>query len=62
MIAEDPLPREALMMKCPKCKGRMHSETYYNFVRSYDAWKCTSCGEMIDQTILVNRDRPPGLL
>jgi len=45
------------MMKCPKCKGRMHAETYYNFVRSYDAWKCTSCGEVIDQTILVNRER-----
>jgi len=57
MIVEDPSPREGLMMKCPKCKGRMHSETYYSFVRSYHAWRCTSCGEIVDQTILDNRER-----
>lgn len=35
----------------------MHTEKYYNFVRSYDAWKCTTCGEIIDPTILANRER-----
>lgn len=58
MIADNPSSREGLMMKCPKCKGRMHSETYYNFVRSYHAWRCTSCGEIVDQTILDNRELP----
>jgi transposase-like protein len=58
MTTKDSLPWGGLMMKCPKCKGRMQAETYYNFVRSYEAWRCTSCGEIIDQTILVNRERP----
>ncbi|WP_086003635.1 hypothetical protein [Pelobacter propionicus] len=44
-------------MNCPRCKGRMFSETFYDFVRSFDAWRCTSCGEMLDSTILVNRAR-----
>ncbi len=42
-------------MKCPKCKGRMYSEKFYDFVRSFDAWTCTCCGEMIDSTIAANR-------
>jgi len=44
-------------MKCPKCKGRMYSEKYYDFVRVFDAWKCSACGEVIDPTILANRAR-----
>ncbi len=44
-------------MKCPKCKGKMHTEKLYDFVRSFEAWKCTNCGEMIDPTILSNRAR-----
>ncbi len=44
-------------MKCPKCKGRMFSEKFYDFVRSFDAWKCTCCGEVLDPTILTNRAR-----
>lgn len=42
-------------MRCPKCKGRMYSEKFYDFVRSFDAWKCTSCGDVIDEVILTNR-------
>ena len=44
-------------MKCPKCRGRMYAEKYYDFVRAFDAWKCCSCGEVIDPTILANRAR-----
>ncbi len=44
-------------MKCPKCKGRMFAEKYYDFVRSFYAWKCTCCGEVLDSTILSNRAR-----
>jgi len=44
-------------MRCPKCKGRMYSEKYYDFVRAFDAWKCCSCGEVVDPTILANRAR-----
>lgn len=44
-------------MRCPKCKGRMHMEKYYDFVRAYDAWRCSVCGELIDSVILQNRSR-----
>jgi transposase-like protein len=44
-------------MKCPKCQGRMHSEKYFDYVRSFEAWKCPSCGEVLDATILANRAR-----
>lgn len=44
-------------MKCPRCQGRMFAEKFYDFVRSFDAWKCTCCGEMVDSTILANRAR-----
>lgn len=44
-------------MKCPKCKGRMYTEKYYDFVRTFDAWKCSTCGELIDAVILSNRGR-----
>ncbi len=44
-------------MKCPRCNGRMFAETYYDFVRSFDAWKCSCCGEVLDATILQNRSR-----
>ncbi|RLB72805.1 MAG: hypothetical protein DRH07_03525 [Deltaproteobacteria bacterium] len=47
-------------MKCPKCKGRMYTEKYYDFVREFDAWKCSACGEVIDPVILVNRSRNSG--
>lgn len=45
------------VMKCPRCQGRMYSEKYYDFVRSFDAWKCSCCGELVDSTILANRVR-----
>lgn len=44
-------------MHCPRCKGRMYTEKYYDFVRSFEAWKCISCGEVLDSTILSNRAR-----
>ena len=44
-------------MRCPKCKARMYAEKYYDFVRAFDAWKCCSCGEVVDPTILANRAR-----
>ncbi len=44
-------------MKCPKCKGQMYLEKYFDYVRSFDAWKCSRCGEIIDATIASNRAR-----
>jgi NAD-dependent SIR2 family protein deacetylase len=48
-------------MKCPRCKGKMFAEKFYDFVRSYNAWKCCSCGEMLDPTIVANRVRNQNL-
>lgn len=48
-------------MRCPKCKGRMHAEKCYDFVRSFEAWKCCLCGELIDPIILSNRARTQNL-
>lgn len=42
-------------MKCPRCKGSMFIEKFYDFVRSFNAWKCSCCGELLDATILENR-------
>jgi NAD-dependent SIR2 family protein deacetylase len=44
-------------MTCPKCRGRMSAERYYDFVRAFDAWKCHACGEVLDPTIMANRAR-----
>lgn len=52
---------EGETMRCPKCKGRMYAEKYYDFVRVFDAWKCSACGEIIDHTILANRARSRNL-
>lgn len=49
-------------MICPRCKGRMFTEKFYDFVRSFDAWKCTCCGEVLDSTIIANRARNNNLL
>jgi hypothetical protein len=46
-----------VVMECPRCRGRMFAEKFYDFVRSFDAWKCTCCGEVLDSTILANRAR-----
>ncbi len=44
-------------MKCPKCKGKMFTEKFHDYVRVFDAWKCVCCGEIIDSTIVANRAR-----
>lgn len=49
-------------MNCPKCKGRMSAEKYYDFVRSFDAWKCHCCGELVDSVIMMNRARSINLM
>jgi transcription initiation factor TFIIIB Brf1 subunit/transcription initiation factor TFIIB len=44
-------------MKCPKCKGLMCLEHFSDYVRYFEAWKCSRCGEVIDATIVSNRAR-----
>jgi len=54
------LSQEEPYMQCPKCRGRMYAEKFYDFVRSFDAWKCTCCGEVVDPIIIANRARTMG--
>jgi len=44
-------------MTCPKCRGRMYSEKFYDFVRAFSGWKCACCGEVLDPVIAANRLR-----
>jgi hypothetical protein len=39
----------------------MYAEKFFDFVRAFEAWKCCSCGEMVDHTILANRARSQNL-
>ena len=48
---------DQVTMNCPRCNGKMYSEKFYDFVRSFEAHKCINCGEVIDPTILANRLR-----
>jgi len=47
-------------MQCPRCNGRMYAEKFYDYVRSFEAWKCVCCGELVDPTIMANRERNTG--
>jgi hypothetical protein len=42
-------------MKCEKCGGLMAYERFFDPFEEYYAWRCVSCGEIIDQVILNNR-------
>ncbi len=44
-------------MICPHCKlSRMFSERIPGIFESRDEWHCYACGEIIDSTILLNRN------
>ncbi|HSN04248.1 MAG TPA: hypothetical protein VLS44_04650 [Nitrospira sp.] len=53
---------------CTRCGGLMVVEHYIDLQDDtgqigLTAWRCTSCGEVIDPTILRNREKPaPNLL
>ena len=40
----------------------MFAQKFYDFVRSFDAYKCTCCGEVIDPIIIANRARNRSLI
>lgn len=42
-------------MYCPRCNGKMKSMTYFDFIRSFEAYECLMCGEIIDNVIYANR-------
>jgi hypothetical protein len=59
---------EQLSMKCQRCGGLMSYEIFYGLdgqvmgmdkVGKFDGWRCISCGEVVDATILKNRQASP---
>lgn len=53
-------------MKCPKCEGLMIYEKFMDMEESsnfyFYGWRCLSCGNIVDSTIVANRalnENPP---
>ena len=42
-------------MRCEKCGGLMAYERFFDPFEEFYAWRCVSCGEIVDQVILKNR-------
>jgi hypothetical protein len=42
-------------MKCHRCGSVMVYERFYSIDEHFLGWRCISCGEIIDQVILENR-------
>ena len=43
-------------MKCNRCSGTMIHERFFGSNEPFLSWRCLTCGEIVDQTILENRD------
>lgn len=42
-------------MKCHRCRGPMIYEQFLTEEGIFYAWRCITCGEVIDEVILKNR-------
>jgi hypothetical protein len=42
-------------MRCHRCGGVMICEKFYGDLEYFFGWKCISCGEIVDEVILENR-------
>ena len=45
-------------MKCFRCDGFMVFERFSRGIDYFLGWRCITCGEIIDETIVENRRRP----
>jgi len=43
-------------MKCDRCSGMMIHEEFFGPNGPFFSWRCLICGEVVDQTIMENRD------
>ena len=53
-------------MECPRCDGKMVSETFEDMKDdtgriSFFGYRCMSCGEILDPVIVANRQSRPHL-
>jgi hypothetical protein len=46
----------AFNVKCNRCSGVMMHERFFDSNEPFSSWRCLACGEVVDQTILENRD------
>jgi predicted dithiol-disulfide oxidoreductase (DUF899 family) len=42
-------------MKCHRCGSVMVYEMFYGPDEPFSGWRCISCGEIVDEVILENR-------
>ncbi len=47
-------------MKCSKCGGLLSYEKFGGLREDFLGWRCVSCGDIIDEVILENRQAIPG--
>jgi hypothetical protein len=46
-------------MKCRRCGSVMVFERFYGPGEDFLGWRCISCGEILDEVILENRQGEP---
>ena len=47
-------------MKCTRCDGLMVQDSFLDMLateRGFDAWRCISCGDIVDAVVLANRQK-----
>ncbi len=49
-------------MECPKCSGLMYMERVNDSIAIFSVWKCINCGNIIDKTIIENRQNSLAVL
>jgi hypothetical protein len=47
-------------MKCHRCGSVMVNERFYGPGENFLEWRCVSCGEILDEVILENRQAGTG--
>ena len=47
-------------MKCHRCGSVMVCEIFYGPGENFLGWRCVSCGEILDEVILENRQAGTG--
>jgi len=45
-------------MRCPRCSSVMIFQKFYGPHEHFWGWRCIYCGEILDQTIIENRNDP----
>ncbi len=48
-------------MRCPRCLSVMVFQKFYGPHEHFWGWRCIYCGEILDQTIMENRNDPKRL-